>query len=135
MTDINAFLLSIENGEILLAEEEFIVAVTEAIAAEMHRQGKTKADLAMHLGKSKAYVTQLLCGSRNMTLRTLADIAFALGRRPEVLFPSDDKDSHWETQAQPVAKVIQLHLQDPSARVAANDSWSSPLRIACGRCG
>lgn len=129
MTDINAFLRSIENGEMLLAEEDLIIAVTEAIAAEMHRQGKTKADLATHLGKSKAYVTQLLCGSRNMTLRTLADIAFALGRRPEVLLAAGDKDNRWETQSQPLAKIIRLRFDDPAAKVAANDSWSPPLRV------
>ncbi len=45
----------------------------------MGREGITKAALARRLGKSKAYVTQALSGGRNMTLRTLAEFAWACG--------------------------------------------------------
>ena len=44
----------------------------------------TKADLAKALGQSKAHVTQLLNGGRNMTLRTLSDIAYTMGLRAQV---------------------------------------------------
>lgn len=47
----------------------------------------SKVDLAKRLGKSKSYVTQMLSGSRNMTLSTLSDICFALGFKPEVKIP------------------------------------------------
>lgn len=42
-----------------------------------------KAYLAKRIGKSKAFVTQLL-GARNMTTHTLADLAFALEHRIEI---------------------------------------------------
>lgn len=45
----------------------------------MTEQGVSKAALARRLGKSRAYVTQTLAGDRNMTLRTLASFADALG--------------------------------------------------------
>lgn len=61
------------------AQECFILAITESIYAEMERKSVTKADLAKALGTSKSNVTQLLTGARNMTLRTLVDIANALG--------------------------------------------------------
>ena len=67
----------------LFEQETLILDVTEAIWAEMDHQGISKADLAARLGKSRAFVTQVLNGSRNMTLRTLSDIAFALGVRAD----------------------------------------------------
>lgn len=44
----------------------------------MAEAGVNKAELARRLGKSRAYVTQLLGGRANMTVRTLADVAYAL---------------------------------------------------------
>jgi transcriptional regulator with XRE-family HTH domain len=43
--------------------------------------GVTRQELADRLGKSKGYVSQLLNGERNMTLRTLADLGHAFGMR------------------------------------------------------
>lgn len=60
------------------AQEHLIVQVAEGIWEQMERKNVSKTDIAAALGKSKAFITQLLGGSRNMTLRTLADIAFAL---------------------------------------------------------
>lgn len=40
----------------------------------------TRAELARRLGTSKGYVTQLLDGTANMTLRTVSDVFVALGR-------------------------------------------------------
>ena len=68
----------------LLLQEELILDVTEAIAAEMDQAGLLKKDLAERLGKTKGYVSQLLGGGRNLTLRTLSDIADALKCRVDV---------------------------------------------------
>ncbi len=62
-----------------IVQEKVILAATEAIWAEMKRTGVRKVDLADTLQVSKAYVTQALDGGRNLTLRTVADFAFALG--------------------------------------------------------
>ena len=63
-------------------EEGLILEATEAICAAMEKRCMSKAALAGRLGTSKAYVTQLLKGNRNMTLRTFASIAFALNMTP-----------------------------------------------------
>jgi transcriptional regulator with XRE-family HTH domain len=63
----------------LVAEERMVLLATEEILRLMEREGITKAALARRLGKSKAYVTQALSGGRNMTLRTLAEFAWACG--------------------------------------------------------
>ena len=65
-------------------EEGLIMDATEAICEAMENRDLSKAVLAERLGSSKAHVTQLLNGSRNMTLRTFARIAFALEVKPSI---------------------------------------------------
>ena len=66
------------------AQEEFILDVSEEIWALLESQGMTKVEIAEKLNKSQAYISQILNGSRNMTLRTLSDIAFALNCRAQI---------------------------------------------------
>lgn len=63
----------------LWAQEGLVLEGSELVARLMNESGVTRSELAKRIGKTRSYVTQLLSGSRNMTLRTLADIAFALG--------------------------------------------------------
>ena len=70
-------------------EEGLILEATEAICEAMKKRRMSKAALAGRLGTSKAYVTQLLNGNRNMTLRTFARIAFALNLTPEMALKED----------------------------------------------
>jgi len=67
-----------EEHQRLVAQERLILEVTESIHGQMQAMGVNRVQLAERLGKSKAYVSQLLSGNRNMTLRSLADISFAL---------------------------------------------------------
>ena len=64
--------------------EALAFAASELISRLMEEQQVSKTDLARLVGTSKSHVTQLLSGSRNMTLRTLADLAFALGHKVEI---------------------------------------------------
>lgn len=68
--------------------EALICAVAESIHAALDAEGKSQAVLATLLDCSESNVTQILNGQRNMTLRTLADIAHALGRRVTVTLES-----------------------------------------------
>jgi transcriptional regulator with XRE-family HTH domain len=68
----------------LLREEELILGVTVALSEAMDKAGVSKSQLAEKLGKSAAFVTQILSGGRNLTLRTVADVADALGTRVTV---------------------------------------------------
>ena len=69
-------------GAKLVAQERLITEVTEAIWKAMEETGVNKTDLANRMGASKGYISQVLSGSRNMTLRTLTDICFALDLKP-----------------------------------------------------
>lgn len=51
---------------------------SELIAKLMAEQKVSKADLARRLHKSRAWVTQLLSGKANMTVRTLAEVVYTL---------------------------------------------------------
>jgi transcriptional regulator with XRE-family HTH domain len=67
-------------GRRLLQQEGAILEVTEMICEMMGRSGVSRSDLASRLGKTKGYVTQLLNGQTNMTLRTIVDVFTALGK-------------------------------------------------------
>jgi transcriptional regulator with XRE-family HTH domain len=70
--------------ERLVAQETLILEATELIVELLERHSISRQDLARKLGKSKGFVTQLLSGERNMTLRTLADLGYVLGQRIEL---------------------------------------------------
>lgn len=62
----------------LLSIESLVAEAAELIARLMAEQNVSKADLARRLNKSRSWVTQLLSGKANMTVRTLADVTHAL---------------------------------------------------------
>ena len=59
--------------------EGLVADASETIARLMAEQNVTKAELAKRLKKSRSWVTQMLSGKANLTVRTLAEAAFALG--------------------------------------------------------
>lgn len=70
--------------DLLFEQERLILEATELLQRLLDQSGFNRADLARLLGKTKGYVTQLLNGDRNMTLRTLSDLAYALGHRVQM---------------------------------------------------
>lgn len=64
--------------------DELLLDVTEQISVCMTELGMRPTDLAERLGVSRAYVSQLLGGKPNMTMRTLVGVAHALGRRVQI---------------------------------------------------
>jgi transcriptional regulator with XRE-family HTH domain len=71
-------------GAKLDKQEQLLFDATELISRAMVQQRVSKSDLAKRIGKSKAYVTQVLGGRTNMTLRTLSDLANAVGYEVEL---------------------------------------------------
>ena len=62
----------------LTSQEELILNVTELVLEKMEQKSVSKSQLAHMLDTNKSHITQLLRGSRNMTLRTVSDIFFEL---------------------------------------------------------
>jgi transcriptional regulator with XRE-family HTH domain len=93
----------------------------------MDRRGLNKQQFAERLGTGKSHVSQLLNGARNMTLRTLSDIAEALGQHIEIMFHNKEDEALWKpmdftVRARPVEKAIKAF--------AANDAWTEVERRA-----
>jgi transcriptional regulator with XRE-family HTH domain len=65
--------------------------VTEGLSEMLEKEGVKQTELAERLGKTKGFVSQILAGGRNLTLRTIADVADALGYRVRIVFSKDAK--------------------------------------------
>ena len=65
-------------------------ALNSALEEEHTKRGLTRKEIADILGKDKSVITRKFAGSSNMTLETLADLAFALNRPVKVSIPSRD---------------------------------------------
>jgi transcriptional regulator with XRE-family HTH domain len=116
----------------LFAIEGLVTEAGELIAKLMQEQGVSRAELARRLGKSRAYITQMLSGSANLTVRTLAEVAYALGAEVKleaVPIPSGRQAKTQLAPSTPVWNVIEI--QRPSA--AARPHGARPgLRLKSG---
>lgn len=79
LTDVERLGQSSTESRRLLNQEKLILEVTEALSEAIEKRGLTRSEVAKRLGKTKGFVSQLLAGGRNLTLRTVADIADAIG--------------------------------------------------------
>ena len=61
-------------------QEAAIYEITELIEDRLSNLGISRSELAAKLGKTKGWVTQLLDGESNKTIRTVADVFAVLGR-------------------------------------------------------
>lgn len=86
----------------LVAQELLITEVTEAVWRVMQDVRVNKSELAQSMGATKGHISQVLSGSRNMTLRTLSDICFALGSRPVFDFEVNQEENGWHDDEQEV---------------------------------
>jgi len=64
--------------------ERLLLDINEQICGLMSGQGISRSELAARLNVSRAWVTKLLRGDRNVTLRSLVTVAHELGFRMEL---------------------------------------------------
>lgn len=117
----------------VFAEERLIVDVAESILARIEERRITKSELAVVLGKSKAYVSQVLDGSRNVTLRTLSNIAFALDCEVEVSLRRKLTAEGWCTAATNLGGSVSTLFALSVDHAAANE-WRSATNITAPAC-
>lgn len=65
--------------ERLMAQEDFIMGVTENFCDILQDENISRSALAELMGRTKGFISQILNGGRNLTLRTMVDVAFCLG--------------------------------------------------------
>ena len=64
--------------------EALLIEISDQLNVAMEQQGVTQSELAERLGVSKSYVSRLLHGTPNLTLRTLVRLSNALNRRVQL---------------------------------------------------
>jgi transcriptional regulator with XRE-family HTH domain len=109
--------------ERLLARERVLVEAMAALWTEIERTGMKKTDIAQKLDVSKPYVSQALNGGQNLTLRSLADFAWALESRVQIsLSPADFDESRSFTVTSTTEPEIGPAATPPAAVVAPGSS-------------
>lgn len=80
----------INREELLKAPEYWLEEVQNElyrqVADYMEREGINQTQLADRLGVSKGYISQVLKGEFNYTLKKLIELSLALGRVPQINF-------------------------------------------------
>ena len=114
MVNKNLYDKFLENEDFrkLAAQEDFIMDVTESFHELLQRENISKTSLAKLTGKTKGFISQILNGGRNLTLRSISDLAYAVGYRAIVNFEkvgqkheSHSMDFNWgHTQRQMLQK-------------------------------
>ncbi|MBW2053975.1 MAG: helix-turn-helix transcriptional regulator, partial [Deltaproteobacteria bacterium] len=84
----------------LYNQERVILEVTEALCEYMEDHDISRIGLARRLNKNKSFISQVLNGGRNLTLRTLADFLWALECEPRFNLvpagtPRRDEEAEW----------------------------------------
>lgn len=67
--------------------EEVIVDFTEEICRLMEEEGIDRSELAERLGVSRAFITKILNGNPNLTLKTMMKLSMALNREFNIKMP------------------------------------------------
>lgn len=92
----------------LMAQGDLIMEVTETLCDLLEKEKISRKELAERLGKTKGFISQLLNGGRNLTLRTVADILHVLGYRV-ALTPYKEGESrektHTKSQVKPTKSL------------------------------
>ena len=107
----------------LYAIEGLVTDAAELVARLMQEQGINKAELARRLGKSRAWVTQLLNGKANMTMRTLAELAYVLGAEVDLAVQQQPTKKKSES----VVRTKNVLYEIPNLQISLKDqpeSWS-----------
>jgi transcriptional regulator with XRE-family HTH domain len=112
----------------LYAIEALIADVSQLIADLLEQRKLRQADLARILKKTPAFVSQLLNGKSNLTLRTVAEIAFALGVRVAI---SAENESSSGREVETCGSTQDCHTfrtRLPLQWLPVTFSWERPER-------
>ncbi len=104
-----------KEGMRLYQQERAIQDLTDLVCEVMEEENVSRAELARRIGKTKGYITQLLDGRTNMTVRTISDVFTVLNRA--VHFQDGPLDA--TVRAAPL-----LSYDRKSEWVGNGDTWS-----------
>ena len=87
-------------------EEKLLLDVADRIIEEMDRSDISRVELARRLEVSPAYITKILRGHANLTIESLAKIAFALGKKWECVMVDVKEKENMYFQPQANKKIV-----------------------------
>jgi transcriptional regulator with XRE-family HTH domain len=73
----------------------FSDSLSDQVAEYMDTRGITKTALAERLGTSKAFVSKILAGDANLTMKTISRILYHIGAKPEIKVVEKDTQVKW----------------------------------------
>lgn len=113
----------------LMAQGDLIMEVTETLCELLEKEKISRKELADRLGKTKGFVSQLLNGGRNLTLRTVADILhvlrYKISLKPQKL--RQDEGKVIESQSRFPTLTVPL-LDIAPKKSAAKEVKSQPIK-------
>ena len=116
--------------ERLVKQEELILDVTNKLTQALEHTGVTKSELAKRIERTPGFVSQVFGGGRNLTLRTISDIAAALSLRPALQL-SPDRKSKFEIESFDLESGWQHHFQwrvpSPRQKIELTTSFQSTV--------
>ena len=83
--------------DLMVELEDNELALAHLVLRCMTAQGVTKAELARRVNCAPSHITQVLSGSRNMTLRTATTLLWALGLGLEISVQSRPQSSYYQS--------------------------------------
>ena len=78
--------------------EHTIIEFTEELTRLMKENNVTRAELAKRIDSSPAYITKVLCGNVNFTLKTMTKLAMALKSLIHVHLASQNVVTRWREE-------------------------------------
>lgn len=108
----------------LVRQEDLLLEVTEKLTQALEDTGMTRTELARRLGRTPGYVSQVFGGGKNLTLRTVADIAAALSMRPTLMLMPDYEFTsdclQWTRDSRETPRWHSSTLEQPSFQLSVS---------------
>lgn len=86
-----------DSGRIEMIAADFLSQVHAALAhgaRSASERGLTRREIAAEIGVDKSSISRILTGGGNPTARTIAELAAAMGYRPELVLHALDASAH-----------------------------------------
>ncbi len=103
----------------------------------MEKEGINQNQLAERLGVTKGYVSQILKGEFNYTLKKLIEISLAIGKIPRIEYQSankviteDSKSAYIQLQVNEPSYVSLSSVEDSESQVAESIPSYSSYKVA-----
>jgi len=101
--------------------EELLYDLTETIYERMKQKGISQRELAKRLGVSDAYISKILKGNENISLKTLLKLALALGLNVEIKMQPIEQRSYRKNEESTSNRSWQEVIDFPEYKFDEND--------------